>query len=496
MLTKFITTLGLLISLLVATPAFAAPSGPQNFGISPTPPDIYIKTNTPSFSWSAPLTTTAPISYYYLTIDEDRIGNVGNTFTTTLPKTIASGSHTASLYAVDTNGAEGSLATTFFSVDTTVPSVPAITPVAATVNVPVTLRVAPTDNIEVIRCSYKVSGVDQGPMTKDNSNGTFYVERAFAGIQSYTVSASCSDKADNATNGPNTNIVVSAATPVPPAPPAPNNQPISTVVNNNTSYVLLSKSQLAPNTGEVAVITIVVRNASGNVLPNKYVTLTTNRPNSDTIINISATTNELGQAVFHVRSVSEGTSSYNPYVDGVFLGNSATVTYLSSAGQSPVLTGIAPAGTLVKLPCNANASSMDACRAVYFVGNDGKRHAFPNEKVYHSWYPNFSNVTVIGALAMSNLPIGKNITYRPGVKLVKFITNKTVYAVSKGGLLRAVKSESIAAYLYGSTWAKQVDDISDTFFGDYVYGVDIDSNYSYNANTEVQNVPSILANVL
>ena len=48
-------------------------------------------------------------------------------------------------------------------------------------------------------------------------------------------------------------------------------------------------------------------------------------------------------------------------------------------------TGIIP-GNLIKTECAANASVDDACKAVYYVGKDGKRHGFPNSKAFFTWY--------------------------------------------------------------------------------------------------------------
>ena len=54
--------------------------------------------------------------------------------------------------------------------------------------------------------------------------------------------------------------------------------------------------------------------------------------------------------------------------------------------------------------------------------------------------------------------------------MVKFQTSPQVYAVAKGGVLRAVLNESVAAALYGATWNKQIDDISDVFYKNYTFG--------------------------
>ncbi len=108
--------------------------------------------------------------------------------------------------------------------------------------------------------------------------------------------------------------------------------------------------------------------------------------------------------------------------------------------------------------------------AVYYCGSDGKRYVFPNDKTYKTWYADFSQVQFITPEDMANIQIGGNVTYRPGMKLVKITTDNKVYAVDHGGVLRWVSSTALATKYYGKTWAKQVDDIPDTFFTNYKVG--------------------------
>lgn len=143
------------------------------------------------------------------------------------------------------------------------------------------------------------------------------------------------------------------------------------------------------------------------------------------------------------------------------------------------------AGSLIKLACTAGAALDDPCRAVYYRSIDGKRHAFPNSKVFFSWYQNFDSVVTVSAAEMGNSLLGKNVTYRPGVKMVKFETLNRVYAVAQGGLLRWVTSESIANALYGSDWNTKIDDIPDTFYGNYTFGTDVTEASPYNVATEL-----------
>jgi len=73
------------------------------------------------------------------------------------------------------------------------------------------------------------------------------------------------------------------------------------------------------------------------------------------------------------------------------------------------------------------------------------------------------------------------------VKMVKFISVNTVYAVTTNNTLRAIASEQVAKDLYGDDWNKQIDDIQDVFFGNYNFGEDIDGVNDYNVQTEIDN---------
>ncbi len=133
------------------------------------------------------------------------------------------------------------------------------------------------------------------------------------------------------------------------------------------------------------------------------------------------------------------------------------------------IKGLQP-GDLIKLADNS---------AVYYLGEDGQRYVFPNQRVFFSWYDNFDKVKVIKPGDMAELPIGGLVTYRPGVRLVTFTTTKDVYVVSRGGKLRKLKDEDMARELYGDKWNKLVDDINDAFYSSYSFGSDLASPNDY-----------------
>ncbi|MDO8584019.1 MAG: hypothetical protein Q7R83_02460 [bacterium] len=117
--------------------------------------------------------------------------------------------------------------------------------------------------------------------------------------------------------------------------------------------------------------------------------------------------------------------------------------------------------------------------AVYYFAPNGRRFVFPNEKTYFTWYVDFSTVRTIPDNALSSLPLGGNVTYRPGMKLVKITTDPRVYAVERAGVLRHISSEQLAAQLYGINWATQVQDVPDAFFVNYTVGGQITNVNQY-----------------
>lgn len=123
-------------------------------------------------------------------------------------------------------------------------------------------------------------------------------------------------------------------------------------------------------------------------------------------------------------------------------------------------------GTLIK---------SDAGTAVYILGLDGYRHAFPTEREFISWSLSFDDVETVDDATLAAYSLGGNVTIRPGTYLVKLQTNPKVFAVEPSGILRWVSSESVAIQLYGTDWASRVVDVSDAFWGNYTVGENIET---------------------
>lgn len=121
---------------------------------------------------------------------------------------------------------------------------------------------------------------------------------------------------------------------------------------------------------------------------------------------------------------------------------------------------------------------------VYLYANDGKRHTFPDERVYRSWYGGYDGIITLSDDVLAVLPLGKNVTYRPGVRLVKLMTDPKVYAVDREGMLRWVQTEETARALYGAEWARKVEDLPDTAFADYQTGTPISQSSDFRPDAE------------
>lgn len=127
-----------------------------------------------------------------------------------------------------------------------------------------------------------------------------------------------------------------------------------------------------------------------------------------------------------------------------------------------------PAASVAK--CVGGSLIKGSKSTVYYCGRDGKRYGFPNPRIYYSWYPDFSTVVTISDADLATLPLGGNVTYRPGKRMIKIQSDPKTYVVSRGGLLRWVTSEQVAKALYGVDWNKQIDDVDVSLFVNYKLG--------------------------
>lgn len=146
---------------------------------------------------------------------------------------------------------------------------------------------------------------------------------------------------------------------------------------------------------------------------------------------------------------------------------------MHAAAVASLMAGSAlPLATQAQVTAVFNPGSLIKAsgQAVYYYAENGKRYVFPNEKTYFSWYQDFSDVVTIADSVLSTIPIGGNVTYRPGYKMVKITTDPRTYVVDRGAILRHVGSEQLAQTMYNINWKNQIDDLPDAFFTNYRIG--------------------------
>ena len=116
--------------------------------------------------------------------------------------------------------------------------------------------------------------------------------------------------------------------------------------------------------------------------------------------------------------------------------------------------------------------------AVYYVGNDGKRHVFWNAQTYFTWSDSWSDVIWVTDATMPTLVLGSPMLPKPGTVLIKIQSDPSVYKVDADGatgsfVLRHIVSESIATTIYGTSWSDAVIDVEPTLFTHYTMGSDV-----------------------
>ncbi len=237
-------------------------------------------------------------------------------------------------------------------------------------------------------------------------------------------------------------------------------------VSTANSTIVASPTSVVANGTSFATITVTAKDAGSVPLSGEVVALTSSRGSSDTITTLTGTTGADGKATFNVYSSTAGTSTYTATVAGTVLSGTATVVFTAvgeptTPGETPTALNV---GDLIKSPLSSS---------VYYYGSDNKRHLFPNEKTYRSWYTDFSGIKIVTASQLQGISLGHNVTVRPGTVLLKIETDPKVYAVEPGGLLRWVPTEARAATLYGSAWATRIIDVPLVFWVDYSFGSDI-----------------------
>lgn len=356
--------------------------------------------------------------------------------------------------------------------DSAPPILGTIAPTAATVGSTYNVTIAYSDGVGVTSCGLYVNKTFIGPMMLTGAEAIRV--HTFPQLATYSVEVRCYDAAGNEGKSSRSLTTTKTSGPISPTVSTLSASPNTTVANGSSA----------------ANITVTLKTMNGAPVAGIQVTLFSSRGPLDTITPNPIVSAANGAAVFSVRSGTLGNAQLTAAANGTQLAGAPTVVFMSPN----IPTGTAAPGNLMKLPCAPGAGINDPCKAVYYYGGDKQRHAFPNEKTYFTWYNDFSGILEVTPEFMASIQLGRNVTYRPGIRMVKFATLPKVYAVSQHRTLRWVANEEMASTLYGPEWNKNVHDINDVFFNDYRFGADISSAADYRPSVEASLAQTIDAN--
>ncbi len=141
-------------------------------------------------------------------------------------------------------------------------------------------------------------------------------------------------------------------------------------------------------------------------------------------------------------------------------------TFLAAAVSFAALT---PLFASALSPAQPKLIRAPISSAVYYAMPDGRRFTFPNERIYRSWFNDFSIVEYVTDTQLASYRLAGAVVYHPG-QLVKITTDPKVYVVTENGVLRWIETESTARRVAGSDWASLIHDLPDELFSSYSVG--------------------------
>lgn len=127
----------------------------------------------------------------------------------------------------------------------------------------------------------------------------------------------------------------------------------------------------------------------------------------------------------------------------------------------------------------------------FYLASNGKRYVFPDDtQTYATWKSVLGPEKEISQAELEAYPLGGNVWYRPGTRLIKIESDPRIYAVARGGVLREV-NEGNAALIFGSDWRSSLDVLQDYYFTNYTIGEPITSPRDYSKEAELGKAPTI-----
>lgn len=472
MLSRFLTSSFIAILAAVAlsapTATWASVGAPTNLtlrGGSPT------EDATPTFSWSA----VSGAYWYDYQIDSRVYDAISSSLTVTLAP-LSEGHHTFRVRAHNYAGDVSSVTSMNFEIDRDYDNdedededefvVPNVIPSSATEDESVTIKVTPYGDLDAEDCDLYVDGDYKGNMSQ--SGDTFQKSYTFSNDGTYSVYARCTNEDGDEVKGSTRTVTV-----------------YEEDESEDEDFVVPSVTPSSATEDEAVTIKVTPYGDLDADDCNLYVNGSNkgSMSQSGSTFQKSYTFTNDGSYTVYARCSDENGHEVS--------GSSRTITVYAEDDHD-IDTNDAREGELIKTHCSAGAGVNDPCKAVYYWGEDGLRHAFPNEDVFYSWYEDFDNVIEISTSDMSDLRIGHNVTIKPGTSVVKFATSDDVYAVSEGGILHHYLTTSLLVGDYGSDWStRDLVVISDVFFGNYTIGSVIDSSADYDPEETMDMVASI-----
>jgi hypothetical protein len=333
-----------------------------------------------------------------------------------------------------------------------------VTPTSATEDESTTMRVTTSGTLNAATCLLYVNGSSVGTMSEP-SNNSFSKSYTFSNNGSYTVYALCQDEQGNWDRGDSKTVTVSED-------------------DEDETFTVPYVTPTSVREDEEETFRVTPYGTLDAETCKLYV-------NGSSV----GTMDESG-GTFRIDHTFSNDGSYTVYAycedeNGDWTkGSSHTVTVNEEDNN-------VKEGSLIKTACGATTTVNDPCKAVYYYGEDGKRHVFPNEATYFTWYNDFDDVVEVSSSFMSSLTIGKNVTFRPGSVLVKFDSSSSIYAVEKDHTLRRYTKTSLIESDYGDDYEDVLVTISDSLYSNYSIGSVIDSTNDFDRSDEYYSVDSI-----
>jgi hypothetical protein len=347
-------------------------------------------------------------------------------------------------------------------------TIPSVSPSSATEDEEETFRVTPYGTLDAETCKLYVNGSSVGTM--DDSDGTFSLDYTFTNDGEYTVYAYCEVKNGEWIQGLSRTVTV--------------------YEEDDGRDDSLDVPSVSPGSAEEDERTeFTVKPTSDYNVTDCWLYVDGSRV---------ATMDEESTNRFTVEYTFNNDGEYTVYAycedssGDTAIGDKRTVDVRDDQDDHDTDSDDdVDRGSLIKTSCGTTTTTNDPCKAVYYYGDDGKRHVFPNEATYFTWYDDFDDVVEVSSDFMSSRSIGKNVTFRPGSVLVKFDSSSSIYAVEKEHTLRRYTTTGLIESDYGDDYEEVLVSISDSLYNNYTIGSVIDSTNDFDRDDEYYSVDSI-----